>query len=101
MYSTHNEKKSVLPERFIRNLKNKIYKYMTSKSKKYNNTYNSTIKLKHVNVKSSTYIDFNVEKNDKNPKLNFHDHVRISKYKSIFAKDYTRNRSEEVFLILI
>ena len=86
---------------------------MTSKSKnvdidklgdminKYNNTYNSTIKLKHVNVKSSTYIDFNVEKNDKNPKLNFHDHVRISKYKSIFAKDYTRNRSEEVFLILI
>ena len=86
---------------------------MTSKSKnvdidklddminKYNNTYNSTIKLKHVNVKSSTCIDFNVEKNDKNRKLNFHDYVRISKCKSIFAKDYTRNRSEEVVLILI
>ena len=66
MYSTHNEGKSVVAERFIRNLKNKIYKYMTSVSKniyidklanivnKYNNTYHSTIKLKPVDVKSNT-----------------------------------------------
>ena len=63
MYSTHNKEKSVIDERFIRVLKNKIYKYMTSVSKnvyidnlddivtKYNNTYHSTIEMKPVNVK--------------------------------------------------
>ena len=68
MYSTHNEGKSVVTERFIRTLKNKIPKYMTSRSKnvyndklddivnKYNTTYHSTIKMKPVDVKSSTYI---------------------------------------------
>ena len=71
MYSTHNEEKNVVAVRFITTLKNKIYKYMTSISKcvyidqlddlfhKYNNTYHSTIKMKPVDVKSSTYIDFN------------------------------------------
>ena len=69
MYSTHNEGKSVVVERFIRNLKNKIYKYMTSVSKnmyidklddivdKYNNRYHSTIKMNPVDAKLSTYID--------------------------------------------
>ena len=69
MYSTHNEGKSVIAERFIRTLKNEIYKYMTSVSKnvyidklddivnKYNNTYHSTIKMKPVDVKINTYID--------------------------------------------
>ena len=71
MYSTHNEGKSVVAESFIRTLKNKIYKYMTSVSKnayidkfddtvnKYNNTYHRTIKMKPFDVKSSTCIDFN------------------------------------------
>ena len=71
MYSTHNKGKSVVAERFLRTLKNKIYKYMTSISKnvcidklddivnKYNNTYHSTIKMKPVYVKPNTYIDFN------------------------------------------
>ena len=66
MDSTHNEGKSVVAERFIRTLKNKIYKYMTSISKnvyidnldgvvnKYNNTYHSTIKMKSVDIKSGT-----------------------------------------------
>ena len=66
MYSANNEGKSVVAERFIRTLKNKIYKCMTSVSKnvyidklddivsKYNNTYQSTIKMKPVDVKSST-----------------------------------------------
>ena len=79
MYSTHNEEKSVDTERFIRTLKNKIYKYMTSILKnvcidklddifnKYNNTYHRTIKLKLVAVKSSTYIDFNKENNKEGP----------------------------------
>ena len=111
MYSIHNEGKSVVAERFIRTLKTKIYKYMTSISKnvyidklddivnKYNNTYHSTIKMKPVDVKSNTYIDFNKETNIKDPKFNIGDIIRISKYKNIFAKGYTPNWSEEVFVI--
>ena len=74
MYSTYNKGKSVVVERYIRTLKKKIHKYMTSVSKivyidkldyilnKYNNTYHSTIKMKPVDVKSKTYIDFSKEK---------------------------------------
>ena len=69
MSSTHNEGKFVVPERFIRTLKNKIYKYMTSISKnvfidklndivnEYNTTYHRTIKLKHIDIKDNTYIN--------------------------------------------
>ena len=111
MYSTNNKGKSVVAERFIRTLKNKIYKYMTSISekvyidkldgivKKDNNTYNTLIKMKPVNVKDNTYIDFKKEVNDKNPKFKVGDHVRISKYKNIFAKGYIPNWSEEIFII--
>ena len=65
----------------------------------YNNTYHRTIKMKPVNVKDNTYIDFKKEVNDKDPKFKVGDHVRISKYKNIFAKGYTPNWSEEVFVI--
>ena len=65
----------------------------------YNNTYHRTIKMKPVDVKDNTYIDFKKEVNDKNPKFKVGDHVRISKYKNIFAKRYTRSWSEEVFVI--
>ena len=70
MYSTHSEGKSVAAERFIRTLKNKISKYITLIPKnvyidklddivnKYNNTYHSAIKIKPVDIKSSTYINF-------------------------------------------
>ena len=57
----------------------------------YNNSYHSTIKLKLIAVKSSTYIDFDVENNDKDPKFEVSDHVRISKYQNIFAKGFTPN----------
>ena len=111
MYSIHNEGKSVVAERFIRTLKTKIYKYMTSVSKnvyidklddivgEYNNTYHRTIKMKPVDVKDNTYIDFKKEVNDKDPKFKVGDHVRISKYKNIFAKGCTPNWSEEVFVV--
>ena len=91
MYSTHNEGKSVIAERFIRTLKNKIYKYMTSRSKnayidklddivkEYNNIYHKSIKMKPVDVKDDMYIDLKKEVNDKNPKFKVGDHVRISK----------------------
>ena len=111
MYSTHSERKSVVAERFIRTLKNKIYKYMTAISNnvyidklddtvdEYNNTYHRTIKMKPINVKDNTYIDFEKEVIDKDPKFKVGDHVRISKYKNIFAKGYTPNWSEEFFVI--
>ena len=100
MYSTHNEGKSVVAERSIRTLKTKIYKHMTSVSRnvyvdklddivgEYNNTYHRTIKMKPVDVKDNTYIDFEKEVN-KDPKFKIGDHIRISKYKNIFAKGYT------------
>ena len=65
----------------------------------YNNTYHRTIKMKPVDVKDNTYIDFEKEVNNKNPKFKIADHVKISKYKNIFAKGYTPNWSEEVFVV--
>ena len=98
MYSIHNEGKSFVAEKFIRTLKNKICKYMTSISKKvyinklddlvseYNNTYHRTIKMKPVDVKDKTYIDSRVfRSNDKDRKFKVGDYVRISKYKNFFG----------------
>ena len=111
MYSTHNEGKSVIAERVIRTLKTKTYKYMTSISEnvyidklddiisEYNNTYHRTINMKPVDVKDDTYLDIEQEVNDKDHKFKVGDYVRISKYKNIFAKGYTPNWSEEVFVI--
>ena len=65
----------------------------------YNNTYHRTIKMKPVDVKDSTYINSMELHSIKDPKFKVGDHVRISKYKSIFAKGYTPNWSEEVFII--
>ena len=64
-----------------------------------NNTYHRTIKMKPVDVKDNTYTNFKKEVNDKDPKFKVGDHVRISQYKNIFAKGYTPNWSEEVFVI--
>ena len=66
----------------------------------YNNTYHRTIKMKPVDVKNNTYIDFKKEVNDKDPKFKVGDHVRISKYKNIFAKGYAPNWFEEVFVVI-
>ena len=91
IYSTNNEEKFVVAERFFRTLKTKIYKYMTSVWKnvyidklddivnEYNNTYHRTIKMKPVDVNDNAYIDFRKDANDKDPKLQVSDHVRISK----------------------
>ena len=65
----------------------------------YNNTYHRTITMKPVDVKDNAYIDSCKDVNDKDPKFQVSDHVRISKYKNIFAKGYTSNWSEEVFVI--
>ena len=65
----------------------------------YSNTYHTTIKMKPIDVEDNTYINTDKETDDKNPKFKVGDHVRISKYKNIFAKDYTPNWSEEIFVI--
>ena len=91
MYSTHNEGKSVAAERFIRTIKNKIYKHMASILKnvyidklddivnEYNNTKYRATKMKPIDVKDNTYIDFGKEVNYNDPKFKVGDHVRISK----------------------
>ena len=101
----------LLLKEIIRTLKSKIYRYMTSISKnvyidklddimdKYNNTYHTTIKMKPIDVKDNTYINTSKEINNKDPKFKVGDHVRISKYKNIFAKGYMPNWSAEVFVI--
>ena len=65
----------------------------------YNNTYHTTIKMKPADVKDNTYINADKEINNKDPKFNVGDRVRISEYKHIFAKGYIPNWSEEVFVI--
>ena len=111
MYSPYNEGKSVFAERFIRTVKNNIYKHMTAISKnvyfdvfddivdKYNNTYHRTIKMKPINVKSDSFAEYNEESNEKDPKFKIGDHVRISKVKNVFAEGYTPNWSEEIFIV--
>ena len=111
MYSAYNEGKSVVAERFIRTLKNKLYKHMTATGKnvyydvlddvvnKYNNTKHSPIKMKPIDVKDNNkrvYID---EHNEKDSRFKVGDRVRISKFKNIFAKGYTRNWSKEIFIV--
>ena len=111
MYSTFNEEKSVIAERFIRTLKNKISMHMTAISKnvyydasddivnKYNNTVHRTIKMKPIDVTNDSFAEYNEESNKKDPKFKIGDHVKISKYKNILAKGYTPNWSEEIFII--
>ena len=111
MYSTYNEGKSGVAERFIRTLKNKIFKHMIASSKnvyfivlndivnKYSNTVHRTIKRKPIDVTDESYAKYNEYFNKKDPKFKVVDYVRISKYKNIFAKEYTPNWSEEVFVI--
>ena len=108
MYSAHNEGKSVVTERFIGTLKNKIFKYVTSMSKnvyidkldyivnKYNNTYYRTTKIKPADVKHilnlSAYIESSKKINNQDPRFKFGDIIRIS-------KGYVPNWSEEIFAI--
>ena len=85
IYSTHNQGKSVIAERFIRTLTIKFI--------------NSIIKMELVDIKTNTYIYSSKDTNDNDSKFKIGDIVRISKYKNIFAKGYTLNWSEEAFMI--
>ena len=111
MYSTYNEGKPVVAERFIASLKNKIFKHMISVSNnvyfnvlvaivsKYKDTVQRSIKMKPTDVISDSYVEYNEDSNKKDSKLKVGDRVRISKYKNLFAKEYKQNWSEEIFII--
>ena len=111
MYSTFNEGKSVVAERFIKTLKNKIYKHMTTIGKNvyfndlddivkdYNNTIHNSRKVKPKDVTNDYFIENTEKSNKEDPKFETGDHVRISKYKNIFSKGYTPNWSEEIFIV--
>ena len=117
MYSTYNEgiqwkwKLSIVAERFIRTIKNKILKHMTAIHKniyfhvlddivnKYNNTAHRTIKMKSIDDTSYSYAECIGDFNKKDPKFTVGDQVRISRYKNIFAKGYAPNWSEQVFVV--
>ena len=87
MYSTNNKGKSVHIDK------------LDDIVNEYNNAKHRATKMKLIDVKDNTYIDFGKEVNDKDHKIKVGDHVRISKYKNVFAKGYTPNWSEEVFVI--
>ena len=102
MYSTYNKGKSVVAERFIRTLKNKIFKHVTAISKNvyfdvledivhnYNNTVHKTIEMKPIDVTNDSYAENNENFNERDSKFKIDDNVRISKYKNIFAKGLVR-----------
>ena len=111
MYSTCNERKFVVAERFIRTMKNKTSKHMTAISaniyfdalddivNKYNNTVHRKIKMKPIDVTSDAYVEYNEDSKKKDPKFKNGDHVRTSKHKNIFAKGYAPNWSEKFFIV--
>ena len=112
MHSTFNEGKSIVTERSIRTLKNKIYKHMTAVSKNvyfdvldnivdiYNPAFHNTIKMKPIDVKSNSYAEYNINSNTKDAKFKIGDDGRISKYKNVFTKGDVPNWAEEVFVII-
>ena len=99
VYATHNKGKSVAAEKFIRTLKNKICKYITSISKnvyidklddivnEYNNTYHRTIKMKPIDVNNTIHINTDKEVNDKDPKFKVGNHTKTFLLKAILQID--------------
>ena len=78
--------------------KNPYFDVLDDTVNKYNNTVHRTIKMKLIDVTSDSYAEYNEDFNEKDPKFKVGDHVRISKYKNIFAKGHTQNWSE-VFVV--
>ena len=79
--------------------KNVYFNVLDDMVNKYNNTVHRTIKMKPIYVRSDSYAEYNEDSNEKDSKFKIGDRVRISKYKNIFAKGYTQNWSQEVFII--
>ena len=107
LYSTYNEGKFVVDERLVRTLKNKSYKYISSISqnvyidKLYDivNEYNNTHHKYSASVKFSTYIDFGIKNNSKDPIFKVDDHVKYQNKETFLPNGYTPNWSAEIFVI--
>ena len=107
MYSTHNEGKSVVGKRFIKTLKGKIYKkFTTSDSKSDLDNLNKLVdQYNHCSIgKKPVDTDYSalfeeIETNPKAPTFKVGDRVRITRYKTIFGKGYTKHWSTEIFVI--
>ena len=103
--------KYLLAERFIRTLKNKLYKHMTATGKnvyydvlddvgnKYDNTKHSTIEMKPIDVGDNNKRVYTDEHNEKDSRFKVGDRARTSRYKNIFAKGYTPSWSKEIFIV--
>lgn len=115
-YNTYSTKKAAIVERFNRTLKNKMWKQFSLRGsykwidilpkliEEYNNTKHRTIKMKPIDVNRSNEKNiletiYKKEIHLKTPKFKVNDHVRISKYKSLFEKGYTPNWTAEIFQI--
>ena len=120
LYSTENEEKSSVVERWIRTMKENMWKYFTANStnvylnqlsdlvKEYNNTRHSSIKMTPVKASKKenertvwrNLYPEHLEIRDINPKFSVGDKVRISKKKKTFEKGYTTRWTEEIFTIV-
>ena len=111
MYSTHNEGKSVIAERLSKTSRSKIYKKMTAnENKSYlpylnklvdlnNNTYHHSVNKNPIDADYSALTE-KIETNVTASKFKVNDRVRITKYKNIFSKGYTKTWSREIFIIV-
>ena len=114
LYSTENEEKSSVVERWIRTMKEKMWKYFTANStnvyinKEYNNTRHSSIKMTPVKASKKenelgvwrNLYPEHLEIRDKKPDFSIGDKVTISKKKKTFEKGYTTRWTEEIFTIV-
>ena len=111
MHSTYNEGKSVVAERFIRTLKNKIFKHVTAISKnvyfdvlddivnKYNNTVHRTVKMKSTDVTDNSYAEYNDNFNRKDPKFKVINDLNSEKIIGTFYEKELQNTNKEEFRI--
>ena len=79
--------------------KNVYFTFLEDIVNKYKYTYHKTNEMKSVDVKSTSYTENNVDSNEKDPKFEVGDHVRMSKYENIFVKGFAPNWTKNVFVI--
>ena len=79
--------------------KNVYLNFLDGIVRKYDNTVHNSIKMKPKDVTNDSFVEYVEESNKRHPKFKVGDHVRLSKYKNVFAKGYTPNWSEEIFVI--
>ena len=79
--------------------KNVYFDVLDDIANKYNNTYHKAIKMKPADVRDNSFAKYNEEFNEKDPKFEVVDHVKISKFKNVIGKGYTPNWNEVIFIV--